>query len=87
MSDLKHVFIVGCPRSGSTWTTFLMSHHPQVATFQHAKVFDYLAWMDRWWRNKAHFKARGVSNWAPKLVLTINRYTEPPPAPPAIWMA
>ena len=34
-------------------------------------------------RNKAHFKAHGVSNWAPKLVLTINRYTEPPPAPPA----
>ncbi len=55
MSDLKHVFIVGCPRSGSTWTTFLMSHHPQVATFQHAKVFDYLVGMDRWWRNKAHF--------------------------------
>ena len=32
-------------------------------------------------RNKAYFKAHGVSNWAPKLVLTINRYTEPPPAP------
>lgn len=51
----KNVFIVGCPRSGSTWTTFLLSQHPQVATFQHAKVFDYLIWMDRWWRNKSGF--------------------------------
>ncbi len=52
---MKNVFIVGCPRSGSTWTTFLMSHHPQVATFQHAKVFDYLQGMERWWNNKAAF--------------------------------
>lgn len=51
----KNVFIVGCPRSGSTWTTFLLSQHPQVATFQHAKVFDYLVGMQRWWRNKAGF--------------------------------
>ena len=52
---MKHVFIVGCPRSGSTWTTFLLSHHPQVATFQHAKVFDYLVKMERWHHNKAGF--------------------------------
>ena len=52
---MKYVFIVGCPRSGSTWTTFLLSHHPQVATFQHAKVFDYLVKMERWHLNKAGF--------------------------------
>jgi hypothetical protein len=54
-TNIKPVFIVGCPRSGSTWTTFLLSHHPQVATFQHAKVFDYLIGMQRWWRNKTSF--------------------------------
>jgi hypothetical protein len=27
-------------------------------------------------RNKAHFKEHGASHWAPKLVLTINRYSE-----------
>ena len=27
-------------------------------------------------RNRAHYQATGASNWAPKLVLTINRYTE-----------
>jgi hypothetical protein len=52
---VKHVFIVGCPRSGSTWTTFLLAQHPEVATFQHAKLFDYLVHMQRWHHNKADF--------------------------------
>ena len=52
---MKHVFIVGCPRSGSTWTTFLLAQHRQVATFQHAKVFDYLVWMRKWYRNKTGY--------------------------------
>ncbi len=54
-SSHKHVFIVGCPRSGSTWTTFLLAQHPEVATFQHAKVFDYLVWMRKWYRNKTGY--------------------------------
>jgi hypothetical protein len=52
---VKHVFIVGCPRSGSTWATFLLAQHEKVATFQHAKIFDYLVWMQRWYRNKAGY--------------------------------
>lgn len=52
---MKRVFVVGCPRSGSTWSTFLLSKHPEVATFQHAKVFDYLVSMQRWHQNKADF--------------------------------
>ena len=52
---MKYVFIVGCPRSGSTWTTFLLAQHQQVATFQHAKIFDYLANMERWHRNKTAY--------------------------------
>lgn len=54
-TEKKHVFIVGCPRSGSTWTTFLLAQHPEVATFQHAKVFDYLVWMRKWYRNKTGY--------------------------------
>jgi hypothetical protein len=49
----KHVFVVGCPRSGSTWTTLLLAQHPEVASFQHAKLFDYLIHMQRWYANKA----------------------------------
>ncbi|MFT7461976.1 MAG: hypothetical protein ACI9EF_000310 [Pseudohongiellaceae bacterium] len=52
---MKRIFIVGCPRSGSTWTTFLLSKHAEVATFQHAKIFDYLVGMKRWHHNKAGF--------------------------------
>lgn len=52
---VKRVFIVGCPRSGSTWTTFLLAQHPSVATFQHAKLFDYLVQMRRWYRLKAGY--------------------------------
>jgi hypothetical protein len=52
---MKRVLIVGCPRSGSTWATFLLSQHPAIATFQHAKVFDYLSYMERWYRSKAGF--------------------------------
>ncbi len=52
---MKRVFLVGCPRSGSTWTTFLLAQHAKVATFQHAKVFDYLIRMRDWYRNKAEY--------------------------------
>jgi hypothetical protein len=52
---VKRVFIVGCPRSGSTWVTFLLAQHAKVATFQHAKVFDYLVRMQQWHRNKAEY--------------------------------
>ena len=50
---MKRVFIVGCPRSGSTWTSFMLSQHAQVATFQHAKIFAYLESMQRWHANRA----------------------------------
>lgn len=55
MNPPTPLFIVGCPRSGSTWTTWLLAQHPAVATFQHAKVFDYLAMADRWHHNKAGY--------------------------------
>lgn len=45
---MKRVFIVGAPRSGSTWTGFLLSHHPQVVTLHHAVIFPYLMAMEQW---------------------------------------
>lgn len=53
--DLKRLFIVGCPRSGSTWATHLLSQHPRVASFQHAKLFEYLFHVRKWHFNKARF--------------------------------
>ncbi len=49
---MTRVFIVGCPRSGSTWVSFLLTQHPRIATYQHARLFDYLVHLERWYGNK-----------------------------------
>lgn len=50
---MKRVFIVGCPRSGSTWTSFMLSQHARVATSQHALISPYLESMHHWHANRA----------------------------------
>jgi Sulfotransferase family len=48
--DLKHVFIVGCPRSGTTWTHLLLAQHPGVATTRETHLFDnYLGRLSQSW--------------------------------------
>lgn len=37
---MKYLFIVGCPRSGTTWLQMLLSQHPAVATAQETHLFD-----------------------------------------------
>jgi hypothetical protein len=34
------VFIVGCPRSGTTWLQRLLAHHPKVRTGQESNIFE-----------------------------------------------
>ena len=48
----KRVFIIGCPRSGSTWLSLLLSKHPEVAVFQHSKLMQYLRSLYVWWLTK-----------------------------------
>ncbi|MDF1845005.1 MAG: sulfotransferase [Rubripirellula sp.] len=48
----RRVFIIGCPRSGSTWLSLLLSQHPEVAVFQHAKFMQYLRSLYAWWGTK-----------------------------------
>lgn len=36
------VFLVGCPRSGTTFLQSLLSTHPQIASFRESKFFQYL---------------------------------------------
>ena len=36
---MKHVFIVGCPRSGTSWLQLLLAQHPSVATTQETHLF------------------------------------------------
>jgi hypothetical protein len=47
----KQVFVVGCPRSGTTWLHLLLAQHPRVATTRETHLFDeYLMRLDRAWQ-------------------------------------
>ncbi len=45
------VFIVGCPRSGTTWLQKLLACHPKIHTGQESDIFDgYIGPQLRYWR-------------------------------------
>lgn len=48
-ASTKRVFVVGCPRSGTTWMLHLLSHHPAVAGIQQGGLFFPLSGMEEWW--------------------------------------
>jgi hypothetical protein len=47
-SPPKRVFIVGCRRSGTTWTMLLLGQHPRVVALQQIDFFRRLAHFGRW---------------------------------------
>jgi Sulfotransferase family len=58
VASAKHVLIVGCPRSGTSWLQLLLAQHPNVATTQETHLFSgYLRHLRRAWR---HFKSLPV---------------------------
>jgi hypothetical protein len=61
--DLKKVFIVGCPRSGSTWLSSLLGAHPEIAVHQHTKIFTYLNVLRHWWLIKEDFANSGCGTF------------------------
>jgi hypothetical protein len=47
---VKHVFLVGCPRSGTTWLQLLLAQHGQIATARETHLFNaYLRQVDWSW--------------------------------------
>lgn len=44
------VFIVGCPRSGTTWLQRLLATHPQIKTGQESRLFEYVGLQLRLWQ-------------------------------------
>src|SRR5579859_5410783 len=41
---MKTIFLVGCPRSGTTWLQIVLGSHPAIATVRETHLFDrYLA--------------------------------------------
>jgi hypothetical protein len=50
---MTYAFVVGCPRSGTTWLQMLLGQHPKVATTQETHLFNsYIAPLQDAW--KAH---------------------------------
>lgn len=59
--SVKHVFLVGCPRSGTTWLQLLLAQHPRVATLRETHLFpEYVSPMLRRHRNRDPERAVGV---------------------------
>lgn len=49
--DYKKLFIVGCPRSGTTWLQLLLAQHEGIATAPETQIFAYyLGQLERQWR-------------------------------------
>jgi LPS sulfotransferase NodH len=49
--DYRKLFIVGCPRSGTTWLQLLLAQHAEIATAPETQIFAYyLAQLERQWR-------------------------------------
>jgi hypothetical protein len=48
---MKHVLIVGCPRSGTSWLQLLLAQHPAIATTQETHLFNnYLSRLEEAWQ-------------------------------------
>ena len=51
--SFEPLFVVGCPRSGTTWLQLLLSKHPSVATAPETQIFAYyLDHFRRQWREE-----------------------------------
>lgn len=47
----KLVFVIGCPRSGTTWVQIMLCQHPRVATSQETHLFsNYVRHMYQQWQ-------------------------------------
>lgn len=46
---MKRTFIVGCPRSGTTWTALLLAQHPEIQACQQLGGVYTLDLFHRWW--------------------------------------
>src|ERR1700682_5616707 len=54
------LFVVGCPRSGTTWVQRLLATHPGIRTGQESDVFDqYIGPQLRTWQHELDPQASG----------------------------
>ncbi len=54
LTKLRKVFLVGCPRSGTTWLQIILASHPQIASVRETHLFDtYFARLYQQWHSEA----------------------------------
>ncbi len=58
---LKRVFIVGFPRSGTTWVMYLLTQHPAVVGTHQIGLFHALQPLQHWWHNTKGWGRRVVT--------------------------
>jgi hypothetical protein len=70
---VKHVFLVGCQRSGTSWLQLLLAQHPAVATTQETHLFSEYLWPlhQRWERF-----TRARSRLGGRLILSDEEFDE-----------
>jgi hypothetical protein len=50
---VRKVFLVGCPRSGTTWLQIILGSHPEIATVRETHLFHwYVAGLHAHWRGE-----------------------------------
>lgn len=55
-----YVFLLGAPRSGTTWLQIMLSKHPDISTCQETHLFSsFLSSLQRSWRHHEH-DSRGI---------------------------
>jgi hypothetical protein len=59
--DAEPLFLVGCPRSGTTWLQSLISCHPEVYTGAETQFFPSAHLMEReFWKSRNHLRGVGA---------------------------
>ena len=65
MKETELTFLVGCPRSGTTWLQMMLANHPDISTSQESHIFNKLlgspikAWKDKLERLRSTGHGRG----------------------------
>lgn len=54
-NGIKTVFLIGHPRSGTTWLMWLLAQHPAVVSCNHAGFFHALQPLRTWWTQRTPF--------------------------------
>jgi hypothetical protein len=55
LPDLTPVYIVGMPRSGTTWLAWLLAQHPSIATLHQSGLFYAFDHLRKWWKRDVRF--------------------------------